>query len=76
MLISREFFYFGESEVQVPRKYTPMLARTQGYKNCHDEELIDGFWSWVMGQARSFGRHGEPIDFNDPDCMPIVPDDD
>jgi Nucleotide modification associated domain 2 len=72
-LVATEFFYFGRSAIRIPRRFSPVLARTQGHKNTRDSnridrERIEQFWDWVCEQAPRSGRIDYPWDFTEDGC--------
>jgi len=67
-LISPEFYYFGRAAINIPDKFSCLIATTQGHKNTYDTRLITRFWDWVIAKAPNPGRIGMPFDFSKPDC--------
>jgi hypothetical protein len=66
-LVSNEFFYFGQDAIDLPEKFSVMLATTQGHKNTRDEKLITRFWNW-LGRKHRRGRIGPPMEMNEALC--------
>jgi hypothetical protein len=70
VFIGRQFYYFGDKAVPLPRKIeSQFVPRAQGIMYC-DHPLPD-FDQYVEAAARSFGkigRIGTPIDMAQPGC--------
>lgn len=67
-LVATEFYYFGKSAIFVPKRFSPLLATTQGHKNTHDRDEIRRFWNWLRGRAPRRGRIDDPSEFTDAGC--------
>jgi len=68
-LVATEFFYFGREAIPVPRKFSQLLASTQGHKNTHDTHKIDAFWDWLSRTASKGGRIGDPSEVLDDESL-------
>lgn len=64
VLISRNFYYFGDNAIEIPERYNALLASTQGHKNTRDARVVEKFWHWLRKAYRRGGQIGMPIDFN------------
>ena len=63
VLISEEFYYFGNRAVLVPEQFREKIClRSQGYKNNFPEEFIERFMNWLQN-SNECGYFGDPIQF-------------
>lgn len=53
VLLSEEFFYFGDKPVALPEELTPIVKANQGHKKIESEYLIKSFESWIFRSAMS-----------------------
>jgi hypothetical protein len=51
VLLSRNFYYFGNRPVLLPRSLWPIVHPTQGHKSHANERFADGFVDWLMSQG-------------------------
>jgi len=59
VLISENFYYFGNSAIDIPDNYKDeMCVSGQGHKNV-DQEIALGFLSWLSNNYEP-GRHDDP----------------
>lgn len=58
VLIGREYTYFGEDAIELPRGLRALVHRTQGHKWKSNAPLFDRFVTWIERQPR--GMLGKP----------------
>jgi hypothetical protein len=68
VLIASEFYYFGQDAIDIPERFKPLVAVTQGYKNTLDVTEIKAFWRWLEKAAPKLGRIGDPAHFTSTAC--------
>lgn len=56
VLLSKQFYYFGDSAVPLPRRLLPIIVRTQGCRRIDDQ--IDKLEAFLKTKKR--GIHGKP----------------
>jgi hypothetical protein len=68
VLISTEFYYFGQEAISIPAEFSEIVATTQGHRNTYDINIINRFWAWLERTASAHGRLGEPLAFKEDRC--------
>ena len=63
VLISNEFWYFGERAVPLPQEFLSLANVVRGYKIINKEEFINRFSDWLRALPQS-GYIGKPYMFN------------
>jgi Nucleotide modification associated domain 2 len=58
VLLSEDFYYFGEKAVELPEALFPLIHSTQGYKSLANAPYIDNFVQWVEDEA---WKKNEPL---------------
>ncbi len=61
VFIAKRYYYFGENAVDIPCEFEELIVKRQGVKCKHDEEVVDGFISWLEKTYKP-GIHGNPVD--------------
>lgn len=61
VFVSKEYFYFGENAISVPKEFDTLIWKRRGCKSDHDETLVRKFLKWLK-QNHSPGLYGEPMD--------------
>lgn len=60
VLISRDFVYFGDSAIPIPREFSHLVHGTLGHKKITDSKVIIRFLNW--GRQKGWGVQGGPAD--------------
>jgi hypothetical protein len=61
VLLSRNFYYFGNRPVPLPRSLWPIVHSTQGHKSHANEKFADRFVEWLICQGwRRNALFGKP----------------
>ncbi len=61
VLISRDFYYFGNRAIPLPKHLHPIVHQTQGHKRDLNDPYVDSFTSWIRGLGLASGQmHGWP----------------
>lgn len=64
ILISTNFYYFGDNSVEIPKELSGFIVKKQGYKyKDFDLKNIESFISWIKSLKISPGVYGDPIDW-------------
>jgi len=50
VLLSRNFFYFGNRPLRLPKQLTPIIHQTQGHKVDANQKYVGAFLDWIQGQ--------------------------
>jgi hypothetical protein len=61
VFVSKNYFYFGNNAILVPKTYDSLIWKRQGCKSDHDESVVKKFLKWLK-RNHSPGRQGEPMD--------------
>lgn len=59
-LLSRHFYYFGESAVKIPAKFSALVRQGQGFQSTKNESIKDDFVTWLQGQYKRNRLYGKP----------------
>jgi Nucleotide modification associated domain 2 len=61
VLISRDFYYFGNRAVRLPNSLLPICHQTQGHRSDSNAPYFDRFVDWIRGLGVEPGQvHGWP----------------
>ena len=60
VLISRDFYYFGNHAIALPRELHAIRHQTQGHRSESNDAYVDLFESWIRELSLSPGMHGWP----------------
>lgn len=63
VLVSKDFWYFGEEAIQIPEKFISIAKVIRGYKKTNSENFINEFSDW-LNQFPQKGYIGKPYMFN------------
>lgn len=63
VLISNNFWYFGEKAPVIPAEFRDCIKRGMGYKKINDESTINELIGWLSDNFDK-GFNGRPIHFN------------
>lgn len=71
VLMSEDFYYFGDRAIRLPEDLLPICHQTQGQKSTLNQPYFDAFVSWIhsMGlkKGQLYGRPDHVIDWNLPE---------
>lgn len=59
VLISTEFYYFGNNAINIPQEFCMLIKHGIGHGVCSDKNLIERFLDY-MGKEYDMGIHGIP----------------
>jgi hypothetical protein len=63
VLLSNDFYYFGDRPVAMPEHLLPIIRRGQGYRSRLNAALVQPFEQWIRGLGYERNRlYGDPID--------------
>jgi hypothetical protein len=62
-LIAKDFWYFGENAISIPRDFLPLANVVRGHKIFNEEQFIERFSDWLLTLPQS-GYLGTPYMFN------------
>jgi hypothetical protein len=53
VLLSNQFYYFGEEARPIPAALKPLVKRTQGHLVMRDEKMVEKFEKWIIGFTKN-----------------------
>ena len=63
VLISKDYWYFGEDAISIPQQFLSLANIARGYRKFDNEEFIQSFYNWLLSLPQ-FGYIGKPYLFN------------
>jgi len=60
VLLSWDFYYFGNRAIPLPNRLFPICHQTQGHRSKANAEYLALFESWIRSLKLSTGQHGWP----------------
>lgn len=70
VLLSTDYYYFGENAVIIPQHLTRLIKKNQGHLKIEDAELIEQFEIWIRSfeQNKLYGNPQMMSEFDKPNC--------
>jgi hypothetical protein len=60
VLLSNEFYYFGDHAIALPNHLLPIVKQGQGHRSSSNQPFVSEFSSWLGGLLVAPGVHGQP----------------
>lgn len=60
VLISTDFFYFGNNAIEIPKEYGDIIHRGRNHGVVDNKEIIEGFWEYIRRNYNE-GINGVPF---------------